>query len=126
MPGRAPLDERRKFPRATVHVHVQFYSLDGKHGGPPLLGITRDISAGGLAIEIPSFFATENLMPPEGSQVLVRFTLPDVPKAFKIPSRVAWTWNPPPTGMGVEFLSISDQDRTLIAEFVEQYYQQGP
>lgn len=39
---------------------------------------------------------------------------------FTIPSRVVWTWSQAPTGIGVEFLSLSDEDRALLAEFVEQ------
>lgn len=120
MLGTAPVHERRSFPRARVRAQVENFSLDRSHGDAPLLGITRDLGAGGLAMHIPSFFVTETLLPPAGSHVLVRFRLPDVSNAFQIPSKVVWTGSSLPTSMGVEFLSLSDEDRSLIAGFVEQ------
>lgn len=85
-----------------------------------MLGLTRDLSAGGLAIEIQSVSATETRLPPEGSHVLVQCSLPRRSKVFAIHSQVAWTRSTPPAGIGVEFLRLSDDDRTLIAEFVER------
>ncbi|MBI3079257.1 MAG: cyclic nucleotide-binding domain-containing protein [Deltaproteobacteria bacterium] len=112
--------EQRQFPRARIPVRVQCSFLSGRHVGPPMLGLTRDLSAGGLAIEIQSVSATETRLPPEGSHVLVQFSLPRRSKVFAIHSQVAWTRSTPPAGIGVEFLRLSDDDRTLIAEFVER------
>lgn len=114
------MPDLRDYPRVRVHVRVQCAPLDPRSIAPPLVGTTRDLSARGLAVGIPGLSPTETLLA-EGSDVLVQFSLPEISKLFAIPCRVVWTWRPPPTGMGVEFLTVSDRDRTLIAEFIERF-----
>ena len=80
-------------------------------GGRPLVGYTRDISAGGMFVE------TEN--PAErGTEVALRFKLtPDGPI---LDARATVVYSMGGEGMGLRFWEISAEVRQAIESFIEQ------
>ncbi|MBI3077235.1 MAG: PilZ domain-containing protein [Deltaproteobacteria bacterium] len=52
------MPERRNFPRVGVQIPVSCSPLNVRTVTPPFDGTTRDLSAGGLGLEIPNGSAT--------------------------------------------------------------------
>ncbi|MBI3076044.1 MAG: PilZ domain-containing protein, partial [Deltaproteobacteria bacterium] len=48
------MPERRNFPRVRVQIPVNCSPLNVRTVTPPFDGTTRDLSAGGLGVEIPN------------------------------------------------------------------------
>lgn len=82
-----------------------------------LSGITSDISEGGL------FVATHTL-PPVGSEIALRFSLPSGPE-LHARGIVRWLRDAQeagsaPPGIGVQFSALAERDRSLIRSFIDQ------
>lgn len=80
-------------------------------------GITADISEGGL------FVATHTL-PPIGSEIDLRFSLPSGPE-LRVRGIVRWLRDSydagsAPPGIGVQFSALAEQDLARIRAFVDQ------
>ncbi len=103
---------RRSRPRVRMQATVKISSADRIYQG-----LSANISDGGI------FVATENLVP-LGTEVVLSFTL----EGRNIESRgvVKWVRRPDErvpqslTGLGVQFLEISDEARALVQRFVNQ------
>jgi len=81
-------------------------------------GVTSDISEGGL------FVATHTL-PPVGSDIDLRFSLPAGPE-LHLHGVVRWLRDSEgsdsaPPGIGVQFSTIAERDLTLIRAFIDQH-----
>lgn len=81
-------------------------------------GFTGNISEGGV------FVATYNLFP-IGTVIALEFSLPDEGPPIAVQGQVRWTSDPTPdgdghVGLGLQFLDISERDRTRIERFVAQ------
>jgi len=104
---------RRKKARALLAMKVQ-YQTDNN---PWKESITGAVGIGGLFIETP-----EPLQ--KGSQIKIRFSLPDAPsKTIETSGRVVWTRNQFEKilyfpGMGVEFTEISPEETQAIESIV--------
>ena len=98
-------------PRADVQLEVQFRSAEAF-----VAAYAKKISGGGLFIQTATPLALNQL-------VSLRFTLPGMAEPFELRGLVVWT-NPFasqaafPTGMGIKFLNLEPQQRTIIEDFV--------
>jgi PilZ domain len=97
---------RRKQPRVPLVAQIE-------HGRSQPLGWVKDISPGGLFIET-------RRLPAPGSQVLVRFNLPT--HNAVIQARCVVTYHLPATGMGVQFVEISEEDLQIIRAYIEKHF----
>ncbi len=95
---------RRKQPRIPLVAQVEF-------GKKQPLGWVKDISPGGIFVE------TE-LGPAPGSQVQVRFNLPAREAVTRARGVVAYRLEA--TGIGVQFVEISDEDLANIQSYIEK------
>lgn len=103
--------ERRRAPRVELETAVNLFS-DSNF----FTGFTGDISEGGV-------FVVAYELQPVGTEVSVELGLPGGHE-IKANGVVRWVRDPrDPTqvapGMGIEFESLTDEDRAVIAEFVE-------
>ena len=104
--------ERRKYPR--INAAIRYTVLDDVSEVPLS---TKNISAGGIA-----FFAREHIAP--DTRLSLAMTLPDS-SAYTVTVRVVWSAPVRISSdeslrfeLGVEFLSISEDERKKIARYV--------
>ncbi len=108
-----PRTYTRADPRVTLAVKVRYNTSEGRQ----IEGITSGLSAGGLFIE-----ASEPL--PRGSELKMRFTLPDHPwEPIATEGKVAWIRTRTERivllpGMGLMFTDISPEDRKRVEELI--------
>jgi uncharacterized protein (TIGR02266 family) len=107
--------EKRKAPRYLARIAI-FYGLYQKD---VLSDYSINLSTGGVFIE------STRIMP-EGTELTVKFNLPDSDIIIVANARVAWTNNPGmlkkealPPGMGLQFLDLSLEDMHLIRSSLE-------
>ncbi len=119
--------ERRQFPRYHTRVAV-FHREDMKD----LTGVpgchTRDVSEGGLAIEVENY-SPEWLQSLEPGKTMfsLEFSLPGFSGSIHAASRLIWkqeTFNPRTEArfstLGVEFMSIRRDDRQKLEQYVKR------
>ena len=116
--GDKTVDERRVHARILTRVLVDFDSSDTY-----LYDYSNDLSEGGIFIE------TENPLP-SGSELTLRFTLPNIDRVFEVKGTVKWKSdtklqdaNPQkkmPRGMGIQFSEMEDIDREMIRKYVQE------
>ena len=89
-------------------------------GGQILTDYTVNLSTGGVFIETGHAFA-------QGEELIASFVLPERVEELRCRARVAWVNAPGhlikpllPTGIGVQFLDLSDSERAEILAFVKQ------
>jgi uncharacterized protein (TIGR02266 family) len=101
--------EQRRTPR--VRVDVDFKAREGTGGGT-LLFRAADLSLGGA-------FLRSALLLEEGETLALEFRLPGSHRLLRATARVAWVRRFPtgqqPAGMGMEFLSMSPEDREVLS-----------
>ncbi len=109
-------DNRRTAPRILARILVD-YESDNTF----LFDYSRDISEGGIFIETDSPLD-------EGSEVRLRFSLPDIDHVFNVKGRVAWINTKDDkrrkdigNGMGVEFISLADEDKAILSDYVTRF-----
>jgi type IV pilus assembly protein PilZ len=102
---------KRASPRLGIQIPIEFLSLKEFRAARSL-----DISARGMFVRTGHAY-------PVGEDVVVRFSLPGVPRSFKAVGRV--TWSSPtdtpqglPAGMGVQFLDLEGQEQGVIEQYV--------
>ena len=104
----------RRFPRKSLP--VQFRARDAEGSGN-LVFEASDLSAGGT-------FLKSDLLLEEGEALHVEFRVPGVPRLLKAQARIAWVRRFPSddesAGMGVEFLAMSEDDRSLLRDYLER------
>lgn len=83
-------------------------------GAGQLLFEGLDLSAGGT-------FLRSELLLEQGETLVVEFRVPGVPRLMRAQARVVWVRRFPKdgedAGMGIEFLSMSDDDRRLLEAY---------
>jgi len=103
---------KRRFVRKTLQ--VEFRGRDAEGVGV-LLFETADLSAGGT-------FLKSDLLLEEGETFSFEFRVPGVERPLVAQARIAWVRRFPAggqsAGMGVEFLSMSDEDRGVLEQFL--------
>jgi uncharacterized protein (TIGR02266 family) len=105
-------DTRRFFRKA---IRAEFAGKSGDGTGE-LRFESLDLSAGG------TFLACDLLLE-EGEQLSLGFQVPGLPRSLQAEARVAWVRRFPKAdeqaGMGIEFVSMSDQDRWELTRYLE-------
>ena len=106
-------EERRGQKRAQVELDIDLSTYEKYY-----LSKLVNLSVGG------AFIRTRELQP-VGTELKLRFQLPDQSKAIETKASVMWVYTqagkrePNSSGIGVQFLEISDEDRSRIADFIE-------
>jgi uncharacterized protein (TIGR02266 family) len=104
----APMAQQRRHERRGFE--VQFQAREA-HGVGQLVFTSADLSAGG------TFLASDLLLEP-GEPLSLEFRLPGEASPFRAQARVAWVRRFPEAGekpgMGVEFVSMRDEDRARL------------
>jgi uncharacterized protein (TIGR02266 family) len=93
--------------------------VDYKSEGNYLFDFSYNLGAGGI------FIHTQSILP-RGSVVVMNFTLPETGEKFEVKGQVMWTQEVAPeaeasTGMGVQFMNLSEDQRRILAEYVSQF-----
>lgn len=82
-----------------------------------LLFEAADLSAGGTFLKADFLFE-------QGEKLWLQFQVPGVPKVMHAEGRVRWVRRFPeaqePGGMGVEFETITDDDRAMLARYLNR------
>jgi uncharacterized protein (TIGR02266 family) len=100
--------ERRRFERAPISAQVEFELTNSSSGPSRVRKHMANISIGGL------FISTEEPIR-EGTRMVVRFELPNKHRVIAV-SRVCYVRKG--LGLGVEFLSLDDEDREEIQTYI--------
>ncbi|HNV85938.1 MAG TPA: PilZ domain-containing protein [Candidatus Omnitrophota bacterium] len=105
--------ERRQFVRVRCNQPLRYRELGGNPGGFRETFVL-DISEGGMR------FRTDRFIPVDG-KLLLEMNLPPSQQTVKAVAKPAW--NKTLTGfheceLGVSFLEIAEQDKTLVRDFV--------
>lgn len=103
--------ERRRSSRTPIVVRIEYATVDALFSD-----FTSNINEGGVFIE------TDAPAPLE-SVVNLRFRLPGTRETLRVTGRVAWIdteANGKPTGMGIEFDSLTEADRERINALVQR------
>jgi uncharacterized protein (TIGR02266 family) len=104
--------EHRRHTRKAIT--VEFKGTESSGVGE-LLFEGVDLSAGGT-------FLKADLLLEEGERLWLVFKVPGVPRTMKAEGRVKWVRRFPhehePSGMGVEFEHIADDDRTVLSQYL--------
>ena len=113
MPKRGPRGQHRLTRRVPVCLGVGFESDSSSFSG-----VSSDISEGGV------FVATHSL-PPIGSEIELRFSLPAGPE-LRTRGVVRWLRDAneadsAPPGIGVQFRTLAERDLTLIRAFIDEW-----
>jgi len=112
--------EQRSSPR--VRVDVDFKAREGTGGGT-LQFRAADLSLGGA-------FLRSALLLEEGETLALEFRLPGSHRLLRATARVAWVRRFPtgeqPAGMGMEFLSMSAEDREVLGRHLNLTARTGP
>lgn len=101
--------ERRRFERAPISAQVEFELTNSSSGPSRVRKHMANISTGGL------FISTEEPIR-AGTRMVVRFELPNNKHRVIAVSRVAYVRKG--VGLGVEFLSLDDEDREEIESYI--------
>lgn len=109
--------ERRSSPRIDLEIEVTLESDSNFY-----TGLTQDISTGGL-------FVSTHRLRKIGQHVTIKFNLPGAPTPVVVDCEVRWLREPgplhdqrahdQPPGMGLKFLSLSPESRTVITRFLK-------
>jgi type IV pilus assembly protein PilZ len=105
--------KQRSEPRADVELEVQYRTAQEFTAA-----YAKNISGGGIFIKTPQPL-------PLNRDVQIRFTLPGIPRKFVLQGLVVWS-NPHPSrssfppGMGIKFMDLDPEVKTIIAKFVTE------
>lgn len=108
--------QRREYVRVETPVDVAIHSLNGEF--QPFVSITRDISAGGAAIILPS---SKTLI--QGVDILTHFVLPTLTEDYLYVTfksnviRIVEGKNGEKNRASIRFVDISESDRQLLIKF---------
>ena len=94
-----------------------------------MVGVSSDegtFSGWGTNLSVGGVFVNSQHSPPVGTRVSILLQLPGHSEC-KLPGRVAWAQPSGPgvdePGMGIEFLDVDDETRTLVGQMVEKLSQ---
>ena len=100
--------ERRKFERAEAIAQVEYELTNSSSGPSRVRRNMANISLGGVFITTEEPIRT-------GTRMVVRFELPNKHRVIAV-SRVRYVKKD--IGLGVEFLSLDDEDREELKEYI--------
>ena len=99
---------RRTGPRVVLGIPIAY-----RFGNTIAAAVTLNISRGGVAVRTTNPLET-------GIVVKARFRMPMGKKDIDVESKVAWSNRR--VGMGLQFLSITDEEQQSIAEYVDSHF----
>ena len=100
---------RRKFPRADLVFDLDYRQEDNK----PVTTFSRDISSGGVSFQTHDLYS-------QGAVLELIFSASQLPRSLKTIGRVVRSWNDGATNYtAVEFLEVSEDDLSIIREYIE-------
>lgn len=116
-------DNKRYHPRVMVKVLMDHeddstfrFILDKKDSEAYLFDFSTDFSEGGI-------FVRTNKKLPVGTQVNLRFHLPNSDKLIETVGKVAWINSDesvsPGIGFGIKFVNLSQESTGIIQEFIQ-------
>jgi uncharacterized protein (TIGR02266 family) len=109
--------EQRRHTRTSLE--VDFRGRESQGAGQLLFQGT-DLSPGGT-------FLKSDVLLDEGETLGVEFRVPGVQRLMRAQAKVAWVRRFPKdqelAGMGVEFVAMSDDDRSALTSYLEQVVQ---
>jgi len=111
-----PVNEKREHPRVACQIDSSFSNLSAAHPEGFSETQIKDLSAGGLRFRASRFIPVQN-------RLLFRLRLPNQ-KPIEAVAQPAWIREIPSVGqfeIGAKFLSISDTDRHLIRQYVQNF-----
>lgn len=100
--------DRRQSPRKPHLVEIRYAS-----DSPPMTARLTDLSEKGLFVDAP------NPLPP-GSRVTFSFLLSNTPWDKPIMGEGTVVWQQQAVGMGIEFVQMTDEDRSKLKVFVSR------
>jgi uncharacterized protein (TIGR02266 family) len=109
---------KRQYPRLELGTHIKYRDPDGHLSE----AIASSLGGGGLFIE--------QFSPPStGTPIRLEISLPASGRVIRAESKVVWVRKNPVEkvsypGMGLQFTSISDEDRKEILQFIKKFNQQ--
>jgi c-di-GMP-binding flagellar brake protein YcgR len=123
------LDERRKYLRIDIHIPIQ-YSIIPKDKEEEIKqryihkAKAKNIGGGGLLLEIP--LLTDELLLTT-HLIKIKLTLPESEEPISAIARIVCVEKPEEIegfNIRLEFISISDEDRERLIDFVRKHHQQ--
>jgi uncharacterized protein (TIGR02266 family) len=116
--GATTHDFKRQYPRLELGTHIKYYDTEGRL----CEAIASSLGGGGLFIDQFS-------PPPMGTPVRLEINLPASKRTIEATGKVVWVrksvlervFYP---GMGLQFISISGQDRAEILQFIKKFNRQ--
>ena len=104
---------KRRYERLPITLEVNYHTemefLNAR---------TRNLSAGGMFIR--------TLYPlPEGTELNIKFAIPEIKIDFSVTARVVWSARGAPkggadeAGMGINFLNLSEEKAKIITHYIE-------
>ena len=116
------MQDRRKFKRLRYGVQVEISYYRKKPGDTDIIRKlkTKDISAGGIRVVLKDQLE-------QGALVSVRLVMPDTGRDVTCFAQVAWVAPESAEGFetGFAFMDISNQEMTVIQEFIETELEKG-
>ena len=107
------MQEKRRYPRVESNLPIQYKNLR-KSSELPAGSLTSNISTGGVRFKSSEFISL-------ACRLIVQITLPTSPRPIKAISKVAWIRKLPSNDqyeLGNQFLEMSSEDKTNIANFI--------
>lgn len=108
-----PFGKKRRYMRKPLSVSFQGFDASGDGD---LYFESSDLSEGG------TFLKSDLLLEP-GEQLWLEFSVPGVPKMLRAQGLIRWVrYFPTPTepgGMGIEFQSITEDERDMLSNYLE-------
>ena len=104
---------RRKYDRVPITLEVNYNTeMDF------LNSYTRDVSAGGMFVR--------TIYPlPEGTELNVKFAIPEIKADFSLVAKVVWAAKPEigssneESGMGISFVNITKEKSKILQDYLE-------
>jgi hypothetical protein len=108
-------EDKRRYQRIATHIPVKYRKLRDAEGQMSQGTITKNLSEGGVRFKSAEFIS-------RACRLVLELDMPMFTKPVKAISKVAWIKKSPTTDdfdIGNQFLEISREDRSLVAEYVK-------
>ncbi|MCB1167758.1 MAG: PilZ domain-containing protein [Leptospiraceae bacterium] len=110
------MEEKRKFPRADLVFRIEYRPLKEESA---YLGMTRDLSLGGVSIR------TEQGLE-KGAPVALSFSFPELEGSIQATARVVRSWQEGEhTYTALKFTAVLQDDLEILQEHINQYYSES-
>ena len=114
--------ERRQYPRIAVKFPIKFKVKNGQEDMHVFEAVGKDISAGGLCMEMAVLHETamDKVFKSSGS-LDMEIDVPDIGKSIKARAEIVWLRKDQSNDiLGILFKDISEEERNILASFIKQ------